>query len=275
MLARDTGRTHTRGGTYMSDSAYPTGRNGSSAGAIPRAVIHKKILDEARASPNASIEEIATVVSGASADFVEQVLEDYGDPAEGDDEATVQVESAGANPKSTVERSNGSTNDGDPTVVDVPDLNDLTDKQRRTLRYILDHPEATQAELAEKLDVTSATICNRVNNIEGFDWSKRREFVNNVFDSETVVWSGDRADQDPALAPELTRNLVERLDVLGDHVASLERHLVERPPPVSSPAIGPDLATKVIHACMASEIITEDEELEIVRAILSTTDPDN
>jgi DNA-binding CsgD family transcriptional regulator len=47
----------------------------------PRAMIHKKILDIAQSNPDASLESIAADVSGASAVFVERVLEEYGDPA--------------------------------------------------------------------------------------------------------------------------------------------------------------------------------------------------
>jgi transcriptional regulator with XRE-family HTH domain len=44
-------------------------------------MIHKKILDIARSNPDASLESIAGDVGGASAVFVERVLEEYGDPA--------------------------------------------------------------------------------------------------------------------------------------------------------------------------------------------------
>ncbi|WP_157224647.1 MarR family transcriptional regulator [Natronococcus occultus] len=48
---------------------------------VPRAVIHKKILDAAESRPDASIEAIAEDVNGATTQMVERVLEEYGDPA--------------------------------------------------------------------------------------------------------------------------------------------------------------------------------------------------
>ena len=58
----------------------------------PRAIIHENIMEAARNDPDASLEELAAQVSGATIDLVESVLERYGDPMEdadsGDDSAT-------------------------------------------------------------------------------------------------------------------------------------------------------------------------------------------
>ena len=59
-----------------------TGVGRSSQSGQPRAMIHKKILDVAGDNPDASLERIADEVSGASVTFVEQVLDEYGDPAD-------------------------------------------------------------------------------------------------------------------------------------------------------------------------------------------------
>ncbi|MFB6233651.1 MAG: winged helix-turn-helix domain-containing protein, partial [Haloarculaceae archaeon] len=48
----------------------------------PRAVIHRRILDVAESRPDASLEAIGDEVAGATTDLVEQVLDEYGDPAE-------------------------------------------------------------------------------------------------------------------------------------------------------------------------------------------------
>ena len=55
--------------------------NLTNAQKVPRAVVHKKILDSAEANPNGSITELAETVIGASPDLVERVLDEYGDPA--------------------------------------------------------------------------------------------------------------------------------------------------------------------------------------------------
>lgn len=67
-----------------------------------------------------------------------------------------------------------------------PEPDDLTETQLETLRAIYTHPEATQGELGELLDVSSATICQRVNAIEIFDWSSRHEFVKSVLNEEMI-----------------------------------------------------------------------------------------
>lgn len=48
----------------------------------PRTVIHRRILDVADDMADTSLEEIAQEVSGASTEFVDRVLAEYGDPGE-------------------------------------------------------------------------------------------------------------------------------------------------------------------------------------------------
>lgn len=55
--------------------------------AIPKSVRQKQILDVAEANPDASLEEIADEVPGTTAAVVEQVLDEYGDPAVDDSDA--------------------------------------------------------------------------------------------------------------------------------------------------------------------------------------------
>ncbi|WP_277555495.1 winged helix-turn-helix domain-containing protein [Halobaculum limi] len=57
-------------------------------------MIHKKILDRAEEDPSLSIQALADDISGASAELIEAVLEEYGDPAvEDPDEAAGDSES--------------------------------------------------------------------------------------------------------------------------------------------------------------------------------------
>lgn len=254
----------------MSESIHSTPEgDGASTDVLPRAVIHKKILDEAQASPDAPINAIATAVSGASATLVERVLEDYGDPSEADHDTTMTDQSAVTRPVSTTERTNGQGQAKEEPDGSVPDLDTLTDKQRKTLRAIYDHPEATQVELAEKLDVTNATICNRVNNIDGFDWNSRRDFVNDVFDNGDLLSDGDGIRRDARSAP--SRSLVERVDTVAERVETLEGQLGERRASSHLSRVDPDLAAKIIHACMHSDRISDEEELDIVKTVIGST----
>jgi len=145
----------------------------------PKAIVHKKILDVAESRPEASIEAITDAVSGANATLVKQVLDEYGDPgaaSEGDDGTDESVVTA-------MDDTTMSTSQqiDDP----VPDPEELTKKQQETVRLIAERPEATQTDIAEELGVTSSTISQRVNAIDGFDWSNRHEIV------DTMLENGD------------------------------------------------------------------------------------
>ena len=62
-----------------------------------------------------------------------------------------------------------------------------------------------------------------------------------------------------------------RLEQLEARLASLERALEEQPGDTQTEAVfdEPELLHKVVHACMDSPNITEDEELRILRALLT------
>ncbi|MDS0299688.1 winged helix-turn-helix transcriptional regulator [Halogeometricum sp. S1BR25-6] len=160
---------------------------GNGESSVPRAMIHKKILDAAESQPSASVEQVAAAVNGASADLVERVFEEYGDPAES--EGTT----GGSDHDATEERAqmdraetNGDASEVDRQGADEPnDPPTLTMKQREALRAIRVSPEATQSELAEQFGVTQSTINNRLNTIEGFDWKRRRAFAEAALGDET------------------------------------------------------------------------------------------
>ena len=199
--------------------------------AVPKALIHKKILDAARDAPTASVEEVADSVSGATPELVANVLEEYGDPgmedAAADDHVDEQTDDGqtddedstmttdeiptdsaddalgatdeavgssatdeAAEPSEPTDRDDGDgpSDAGDSgDVADpggTPDRTSLSDAQVATLRAIHRNPEATQQELADELGVVRATISNRVNDVDGFDWQRRRSFVEAFFDGE-------------------------------------------------------------------------------------------
>lgn len=286
----------------------------ATAGARPRAMIHKKILDIARANPDASLSAIAAETSGASEKFVERVLEEYGDPARsgseakradgfghGESQATdsqpdtdsdettseerplKDTEATEAEPdrqsqepattesESLLGNSTGksarevsaqsrpaSTGSDADTSERVTDPAELTAKQLETLRLVYQNPTATQEEIASALDVTRATISKRVNEIPGFDWANRRAFANELFDDEPAT------TRNAGLTGSSTES---SLDDLASRVSTLEARLSDGGSDVAG-GLDPELAQKVIHACIDAEYVTQEDELELLRVIL-------
>lgn len=245
---------------------------------VPRAVIHKKILDAAQSYPNASIEELATTVNGASKDLIERVLDEYGDPAESDQTADGHVENEGQSDMSNT-KTNGNTSDADTRQAHETDREpvEVTEKQREALHAIRNHPDATQRDLAERFDVTQSTINNRLNSIEGFDWKHRQEFVESMFDDDTSphqTTSSSKSMQDETTRRSVAiEDLTDQLEDLAAQVATLEQRIDERSPPDRSPFGDPDLASKIVRACMKDDTITEDEELKILKNVIAVTGP--
>ena len=140
----------------------------------------------------------------------------------------------------------------------------LTDRERETLSAIAKHPEATQQELGKRLGVTAATVCNRVNGIEGIEWTNRRADVADLpIDEEPMDRETDTESPGP-VDDELA------LNHLTDRVIELERRVADQESS-SDTTIGlddPELARKVIHACLQSDQITEDEELRLLEIVL-------
>jgi hypothetical protein len=248
-----------------------TNENGTKASNYPRAVVHKKILDEAKTSPKASIEEIAENVSGASADLVERVLEGYGDPAESNSDLVVEDDSADTRSNSASGGSLGPRANDDTLCDSSPNPDELTHKQLITLRAIFDNPQATQVEIAEQLDVTNVTVCNRVNDIDSFDWRHREEFVNKIFGDENPDSKGNQLENEQDKQPERTKGQIEKDNAHKGHGDSLGQTLDK----VTFEDIftDSDLAAKVIRACIRSDQITKGEELKIIKAVLSLNDP--
>jgi DNA-binding MarR family transcriptional regulator len=240
----------------------------------PRALIHKKILGAARADPDASTSQIATAVSGASVDLVEQVLEEYGDPAvEDQSDAETPTDNAPPDAETPADDRHEPETDPDPSELratgrsesddasdeqPVVDRAALGEKQRETLQAIHERPTATQAEIAEALGVSRATIPKRLNDIPGFDWPSRREFVERLFESNRPEAAADRAP--PA-------SITDSLDELATRIESLEAGL-ERGPRRNGAQIEPELLRKLVHASMDAEYISQEEELTLLKQLL-------
>ncbi|WP_436926743.1 winged helix-turn-helix transcriptional regulator [Halosimplex amylolyticum] len=151
----------------------------------------------------------------------------------------------------------GSPSDGSEGTIAGPA--ELTDKQRETLRAVYREPTATQKEIAEHLDVTRATVSKRLNDIPGFDWSTRREFVDRLFEGEpgdgNVVQSSDRTSDTP-------------IQSIESRLAALEQQVSDRQASNDATEWDLDLAHKMIHACFDAEYLSKEEELEVLRQIL-------
>lgn len=211
-------------------------------------MIHKQILDKAADKPEASLNAIADEIPSASVDLVERVLEEYGDPAN-------------SQPIDSLDDEDFTTSQD----LVYPEPNDLTVKQRETLHAVYKHPEASQRDIADLLNVSAPTVSNRVNSIEGFNWDDRREFAQAVFDTEDITRK-EKLEQMKSNEIE-SKNTIDQLTA---RVTSLEQQVEELSgeDEMMSGSEMPELMHKVIHACMKSDHITEDEELRILKELI-------
>lgn len=214
---------------------------------VPRAVIHKQILDTAADKPEDSIDAIAAAVPSATVDLVERVLEMYGDPADG--QSVTAIDGDHQDPK---------------REQDVPDPDDLSEKQLETLRVIYTHPEATQRDIADLLDVSGATISNRVNSIEEFDWEDRRSFAQEIFDTDggPQVNGQDHMKSNETESKAIVEQMDKRITTVEQQVDELKASDQE-----SAALENIELKHKIVHACLKSETISEDEELQILQEL--------
>ncbi|MDS0222520.1 winged helix-turn-helix transcriptional regulator [Haloarcula sp. S1AR25-5A] len=271
----------------------------------PKSMRHKQILDVAAENPEASIAELASEVPSATADLVERVLEEHGDPAEDDD------------PNESAQESS----DHSSASQSLPAPDDLSSTEYETIKAIRKHPTASQRDLAEKLGVTASTVSNRVNGIDGFDWANREAFANAVLgdqepeqtestaspdesqspispeepetqsaDSEpTASFDGadrrasesepgsDDGDYPPPETATAAGEVNTTITTFQSTVEDLSEQLAELEGQVETVADGgsspqpfqdPELVHKVVHACMDSEKISEEEELRILDSLL-------
>lgn len=256
----------------MSESTRPPQSEAANeSSAIPRAIIHKKIIDVAKERPDTSITELAEIVNGASPDLVEHVLEEYGDPARVSER--VGGDPVEESPEETEDDSNIKTEqkltDSDLATQEeeelqrepVTDPNRIPEKQREILRTIYEKPEKTQKEIAEQFDVSSATICRRINDVDGFEWNDRHEFVERIFGTEKPSENEEMSDDPFELGS--SSDITE----IRKRVQRIEESLEER---TQSRTVfeDPALVHKVVHACMDSDQISEEEELKVLRDLI-------
>lgn len=241
----------------------------------PRAVIHKRILDVAESDPSASMEEISREIGGASTELVERVLEQYGDPAGEDKGSQDDIEVQGNQEEFEAQESHDDMQESAPTPdFWEPDMQtdengrsdeddpELSEKQLKTLRLIEQRPGATQGDLAEEFGVTRATVSRWLNDIPQFDWQRRTEIVSEILNGSDVVETPDPTESGSTES--------ERTDEISQRLDAVERRLdeLEDGAGTESASVDPELAHKVVHACMRSDRITEAEELQLLKQLM-------
>jgi len=239
--------------------------------------------------------------SGAAADTDDadatesvRATDESGGPVGGDPDAT---EPDATEPDDTGADTADDSADPDTHEVEAtagwPSAADLSEKQREVLEAIARDPTATQRAIGDRIGVSSATVSNRANSIEGFDWSEREAFVEAVLpesgpaavtaDGGPTVESGsagssraatDSSEDDPDSEPDSAGSAADlgaAVDRLEERVTALEATANAGPAASDgdSPFADPELVHKVVHACLESETISEDEELRILDELLS------
>jgi hypothetical protein len=244
---------------------------------VPRATIHKQIIDAAAANPEASLEALAEGVAGASTDLVERVLDEYGDPSAEEEPPSEETDASEETPGQQ------QMSDDDP----LPRPEELTDEQQAVLHAIERYPRATQAEIADHVGVSAATVNRRVNKIDGFDWEHRVEIARELLptssepEPSTAVSDGGpgpESNGDASLNGASAEDTNGEAPVSTDtsRVAAMERRLDQlearlEPDEMTGsggPFEDPELAAKVVRACMASDTVTESEEVQVLERLL-------
>jgi DNA-binding CsgD family transcriptional regulator len=143
------------------------------------------------------------------------------------------------------------------------DRADLSEAQRETLQIIADRPEASQRDIAAVLGLSQSTVNNRLNSIEGFEWSERTEFAAALVEADGGVDSATTTYQESS-STEDHAAVLARLDGLERQLDSL----AERGP---EPLDDPDLVRSVLQACFESDAVSTDQERQVVASLMGTT----
>jgi hypothetical protein len=287
----------------------------------PKSLRQQQVLDVAAERPDASIEELASSIPSATPDLVERVLEEFGDPAGDEETSTGTTSSSGpetsdssageesgsdsAGPSGSAEpgvsEASGASDDAavvdgdeigpDAAATGYPAIEDLPERQRELLEAVAADPSATQTQIADRFDVTSATVSRWAKDVPGFEWRDRESFVDSVFaggsapglttdggstagdstesavssngatEAATDVGAAAEAGDDPSGSDATLEDLEARVAALeeADDVAGVSGDGVFE---------DPELVHKVVHACMEADTIDESEELRIIEGLL-------
>lgn len=286
----------------------------SNSSGEPRAIVHKRILEVAADEPEASLADEVSGATPDLVERVLSEYGDPGETdvqqnetmsqqstpdQETEEQETADQETVDQPAAAETDEEASETDDGErPAETDdtnhpaepddadhpadssvgpgVQSPDDLTVKQRETARTIYENPTASQGEIADRLDVSTATVSRRVNDIPGFEWADRETFTSNLFDDTEFDTDSSVGEESTAATGQSVHEsefgaalsrVEERLDTVEDHLDTT----TDRPEDASDGQAGglrPELAQKVVHAAMESEQISEDEELELLETLL-------
>lgn len=196
-------------------------------------------------------------------------MAEYGDPVE-----THHVSDGGGEQDQNIPKDDQEEPEGAPVDQPVarPDYEELTEKQRKVIHTIYEHPKATQSELADILGFEQPTISQRVNTIEGFNWKDRLAFA------EAMIANREPEQDRYGTAESSKRNQSDRdhqeqIEQIPQHVEALEERVSDMETQSPSVFENPELVRKLIHACIQADRITEEEELRIIQILLNKGDP--
>jgi len=113
--------------------------------------------------------------------------------------------------------------------------------------------------------MSRATVSKRVNDIPGFKWKSRRDFVEALFDGRAGTKTNDSFERDASVE-------AYSVEELADRVAAIETQLDEQTTSSGSARLEPESLHKVIHACMDAEYVSRDEELQAICKLLAGAD---
>lgn len=110
-------------------------------------------------------------------------------------------------------------------------------------------------------------MSNRVNDLENFEWQTRQQYVEAVFEEANPT---DESDADSQTVTSATDGgSGPRVEQLEERLTDLEGRLQAKQSRFCDAVFDePELVHKIVHACMDSDVITEEEELRILQALL-------
>ena len=263
---------------------------------------HKQILDVAAENPEASIEELAAEVPSATVDLVERVLEEHGDPAEtdGTDESDTSPSDSPTAPQShpapadlsSAERETLQAIRQHPTAsqrdlaeklgvtastvsnrVNGIDGFDWADREAFANTVFDDEaPESATAQNEAGPQASDAEPSDSTGVSDGAETASEAD--DGVSEADTASDDGDNSlPVPPGAAGEVNTTLTtfqSTVEDLSDKLAELEGQVetVTDGGDTPQPFQDPELVHKVVHACMDSDKISEEEELRILDSLL-------
>ena len=158
------------------------------------------------------------------------------DSALGDDRAPGDDRSSGAE-RARRARGNGRENGDTDGAPEIPERN------RETLRLVCADPGASQADLADRMDVAKSTINKWLHALEGFEWERRREFA-----ARRVDCDAGRGDDRTASGGGPRRGAGRASD--------------------GAVVVPAEIAPEVVYASLTSGRLTDDEALRLLESVM-------